>query len=205
MKSKEYYEYKATIMRKFLEKAGTSFYQDSPQDRQRSTLKQPPNHYSDQHVKKRPSFYDAFGRESSQSFSTEVDSASDARSSYCAANSRAAGSSKDSVSAYKKYLARAKNSVADPPPKKAPAYSDVSHTVQAKKDPSMPQGAIKITGKQPLSCLSITDKIFFYANSKSLRTCDDYTVLNIDTAYNYEGYNNDFGPFTLNYVHKFCC
>jgi hypothetical protein len=115
----------------------------------------PANNYSDQHVKKRASLYDGLGRDSSQSFSTEVDSTSDARSSYCAANPhRAAGSSKDSVSAYKKYLARAKHSVADshPPAKKNQDYShcEVTQTssVTHKKEHSIPQGAIKITGKQ---------------------------------------------------------
>jgi cell division cycle 14 len=29
-------------------------------------------------------------------------------------------------------------------------------------------------------------------------------VINIDNSYVYDGYNNDFGPYTLNYVHKFC-
>ena len=30
-------------------------------------------------------------------------------------------------------------------------------------------------------------------------------VLNIDNAYTYDGYNSDFGPLTLNYIHKFIC
>ena len=28
-------------------------------------------------------------------------------------------------------------------------------------------------------------------------------VINVDNAYVYDGYNSDFGPFTLNHVHKF--
>ena len=32
----------------------------------------------------------------------------------------------------------------------------------------------------------------------------DFTVINIDDEFDYDGYNTDFGPLTLNYVAKYC-
>jgi len=48
------------------------------------------------------------------------------------------------------------------------------------------------------------DRLYFYPSAKSLKGFDDFGVINIDHSYTYDGYNNDFGPFTLNYVHKYC-
>mmetsp|Transcript_1294 Transcript_1294/g.1743 ORF Transcript_1294/g.1743 Transcript_1294/m.1743 type:complete len:238 (-) Transcript_1294:2041-2754(-) len=49
----------------------------------------------------------------------------------------------------------------------------------------------------------ITGKLYFSKASSKPFDSQQCKVINIDNAYLYEGYNSDFGPLTLNFVHKF--
>lgn len=106
MKSKEYFEYKANVMKRFIDKAnlysGTLNYENS-----RTAQKQAVESRYDPYSALRSQIYK--GQEN-QSISTDVDS--DIRGSYCAVKRKNAAS-KDSVSSYKKYLAKVKPSVAE--------------------------------------------------------------------------------------------
>ena len=46
-------------------------------------------------------------------------------------------------------------------------------------------------------------KLYFSTARQQPFDTQSCKVLNIDNAYLYEGYNSDFGPLTLNFVHKF--
>jgi len=98
MKSKEYYDYKATVMKKFIEKV--SIKADRPQS---SSAYKKSNYvaYSGYGAKRRVN--DSAGQDSAYSLSTQIDS--EAKSCYQQVVQTQASSS--SVSSYKKYLARA--------------------------------------------------------------------------------------------------
>jgi hypothetical protein len=52
--------------------------------------------------------------------------------------------------------------------------------------------------------LVMKNKLYFFVNGRQPKQSSHYKVVNVDNQYHYDGYNSDFGPFTLNYVHKFC-
>lgn len=46
-------------------------------------------------------------------------------------------------------------------------------------------------------------KLFFSTARSQPFESQAVKVVNVDSQYHYEGYNSDFGPLTLNFVHKF--
>jgi hypothetical protein len=81
--------------------------------------------YTGYNYKKRQSFADNESQQSQKSLSTAVDSMSDAKSGYCAVTVERK-QSKDSVSTYKKYMARCQNyPVESPSYKRQDSYNPV--------------------------------------------------------------------------------
>ena len=49
----------------------------------------------------------------------------------------------------------------------------------------------------------IPGKLYFSTARQQPMQSSTTKVINVDNVYQYEGYNTDFGPLTLNHVHKF--
>jgi hypothetical protein len=131
MKSKEYYEYKATVMKKFLAKANMDFTRSS--SRSGTRVEQPTS--SNKKLKND-------SRESAYTLSTQVDS--EVKSCYQMHELQATS---NSVSSYKKYLARAQAFLDEPSPMQRKAVASKN------EDGKLPQGIIKVTGKSVLSLM----------------------------------------------------
>ena len=46
-------------------------------------------------------------------------------------------------------------------------------------------------------------KLYFSTSRTKPFDTQTCKVINVDNVYHYDGYNSDFGPLTLNFVHKF--